>query len=610
MRSGKPKILVSSTAVDLREHRDRLLLTLLRLRLDGNGMEYFGAQPNTPVDVCMREVDQADLVVLVLAHRYGWIPSVAQGGDGKRSITRMEFDRARAAGKPVLVFVVDDSAPWIAPREQDKLLDADSDEAALAVFRSVQWLRDFKADAGLLVRDTFSTPADLADKAGSAVARWLFEWHASAPEQPSHSADAELQRLMSKVAGSLNSGNELVALAYLDDAAEKFSPAYVPTILDRRLEIAESCLSLHDTKLHAAAAAVRGSSGTQQALAVLVLGKMASLRAGDLAKSGKLDEAWQSALEARAYLEEATRQDEINPDAWGSLGGNLKRMALWAKTRAPSQVVALEDAMLEAYRGGWQRVADAYPLLNFIEQRARLAAQRDGATVARVLIEPQEHALRDALCAALRTREAQRSAGLMPPWAAFDVARARHYLRPNVPGFLEDLEVAVEDARRAARVAKDRYMIDTTAASLRCLLDANVKLEGLREGIELLEQAVVDETWYLERPRRATHYLEQELVQLRAAMVELAEQGLLLAARQLDEVACFRSAAELRWSREDEERFQAEIAQWREDLQPAELKIIRALWKVFGGKVLQSLTPGLPVDWDQALKLVRKLISG
>src|SRR5262245_12088953 len=90
-----PKIMVSSTSEDLAQHRLRVLDTLKRLKQDGVGMEFFGAEANTPVATCMQRVDEADLVILIVAHRYGWIPTVQEGGNGAHSITQMEFDRAR-----------------------------------------------------------------------------------------------------------------------------------------------------------------------------------------------------------------------------------------------------------------------------------------------------------------------------------------------------------------------------------------------------------------------------------------------------------------------------------------------------------------------------------
>jgi len=66
------------------------------------------------MEACRRLAGQSDVVVVVVAHRYGWVPSVDEGGDGERSITRIEFDTAVDPGVnvPLLAFLVDDRSVW------------------------------------------------------------------------------------------------------------------------------------------------------------------------------------------------------------------------------------------------------------------------------------------------------------------------------------------------------------------------------------------------------------------------------------------------------------------------------------------------------------------
>lgn len=606
-----PKIFISSTSDDLVEHRKRLLETFARMKQDGIGMESFGADPDTPVEVCRREVDAADLVVLVLAHRYGWIPSQAQGGDGTSSITRIEFNQARKPSrgepKPVFAFLVSDAPGWTGAREQDALVNAASPEQALHIYQSVQALKQFKSEVNSqFVRDTFTTPADLADKAGSAVAKWLLKQQSIV--QHTTAVEHELQELFEKAAGAERQGLHELALTYLESGAKTADESNLPAIADKRLEIASAYLSLHDERLLKAAEDVRAHRGKQQALAASQLGKAKSQRARTAWSAGRRDEAWALASEARRNLEQAASADELDPDVFGSLGGLLKRMARWALTLHPGEAVALEDAMLAAYERGSKHVPHAYPLLNYIERRAVLAAQRAPSPEERGLIGKSEVALRAQLARALGTRTEQLGNRQDRPWAAFDIARGRHYLRPNVPGFLEDLAMALDEARSVARTAEDRFMVETTCDSLRDLLAANVRVEGLAEGIELLERGIENDDWFVERPRRAAPFFERELQQLQGVLLDFSEQQLRSSALQRDQVASFIRATELRWSREDEERFQGEIEAWKRALEPAELKILRGVWKVFGAKALDAFTGGLvPVDWNAALELVRKL---
>jgi hypothetical protein len=85
-------------------------------------METFSAMPGQPVAECTRMAAEADAAVCIAAHRYGYRPPVALGGDGKRSITWLEVDAAMRAGKKVFSFLVDPQAPWTAAKEQDRLL--------------------------------------------------------------------------------------------------------------------------------------------------------------------------------------------------------------------------------------------------------------------------------------------------------------------------------------------------------------------------------------------------------------------------------------------------------------------------------------------------------
>jgi len=73
-------------------------------------METFSAMSGPPVDDCISMAAEADAVVCIVAHRYGYVPPRELGGDGERSITWLGVDAAKRAGKPVFAFIVDPSA--------------------------------------------------------------------------------------------------------------------------------------------------------------------------------------------------------------------------------------------------------------------------------------------------------------------------------------------------------------------------------------------------------------------------------------------------------------------------------------------------------------------
>src|SRR5215470_2406868 len=118
------RIFVSSTAADLAEHRARVFEAILLLGLHPVAMEFFGARPGAPVEECRALAAGASAIVVIVAHRFGSVPTPEEGGDGMRSITWLEFEAAEAARKPVFAFLVDPDFAWPHGREQDALVDA------------------------------------------------------------------------------------------------------------------------------------------------------------------------------------------------------------------------------------------------------------------------------------------------------------------------------------------------------------------------------------------------------------------------------------------------------------------------------------------------------
>ncbi len=112
------KVFLSSTALDLVAHRQVADDTILRLSQETILMERFGPQPGTPVAECERLARESDIVLCIVAHRYGFVPE-----KGKGSITRREVEAAQAEDREVLVFLVADGYPWSEKKEQDRLTD-------------------------------------------------------------------------------------------------------------------------------------------------------------------------------------------------------------------------------------------------------------------------------------------------------------------------------------------------------------------------------------------------------------------------------------------------------------------------------------------------------
>jgi hypothetical protein len=73
-------------------------------------MEDYVAADQRPLDKVLQDIDASDIYVGVFAWRYGFVPT-ANNPDGK-SITELEFRRAKSSGKECLIFVLDQDAPW------------------------------------------------------------------------------------------------------------------------------------------------------------------------------------------------------------------------------------------------------------------------------------------------------------------------------------------------------------------------------------------------------------------------------------------------------------------------------------------------------------------
>ena len=165
------KVFLSSTAQDLVAYRQVADDTILRVSQQSVAMEPFGPLPGEPVEECERKARESDLVVCIVAHRYGFVPEKGRG-----SITRREVEAAKAAGKDVLVWIVADDHPWTEKREQDLLDDptvlvdptrvAENAQrvAALRAFKT--WLRE------TFVCDTFTTPDELGRKIAVTLSKY------------------------------------------------------------------------------------------------------------------------------------------------------------------------------------------------------------------------------------------------------------------------------------------------------------------------------------------------------------------------------------------------------------------------------------------------------
>ena len=176
IRQGAPRVFISSTKEDLGTYRAKASAAANSAGLLPVMMEYFTASGgNPPQAECMDKVRECDVLVVIVAHRYGWRPP---GGRGK-SIVWLECEEAVRQGQEVLAFVVDDKYEWPSDlKESHRIAEAAEKGAGTPqllaeVQRDIARLGEFKKvlDAAGL-RNAFTTPEDLYGKVESALREW------------------------------------------------------------------------------------------------------------------------------------------------------------------------------------------------------------------------------------------------------------------------------------------------------------------------------------------------------------------------------------------------------------------------------------------------------
>jgi hypothetical protein len=189
---GQPaKVFISSTSEDLKTHRQAARDAAIAAGMLPMMREYFAASgEKPPLPACLARVSETDMLVVIVAHRYGWAPPDQPDGQHK-SITWLECEQAVADEKEVLAFLVDEKHPWPeADKEAYRLTEAmqngSADEALFQeVNRNVALLKDFKAWInGRGIRATFTTPEDLRRCVAEALNDWRQRHATVAPTGP------------------------------------------------------------------------------------------------------------------------------------------------------------------------------------------------------------------------------------------------------------------------------------------------------------------------------------------------------------------------------------------------------------------------------------------
>lgn len=119
------KVFVSSTYLDNIERRRTIQEAITMAGMVWHGMEMFEASAKPTREVCIQYAKEADVLVGIIAWRYGWEP------DGETSITEMEYD---AAGER-LMFLLDPKLPVNPAKDFDDGPEKWEKQKKLQVFR-------------------------------------------------------------------------------------------------------------------------------------------------------------------------------------------------------------------------------------------------------------------------------------------------------------------------------------------------------------------------------------------------------------------------------------------------------------------------------------------
>ena len=98
---------ISSTFIDLQEYRQAVFNSIMALGNSAEDMVYWSADERGATAASRSRVQESDVLILLLAHRYGSVPE-----GSAESIVEEEYTTARSASIPVLAFLIDESVPW------------------------------------------------------------------------------------------------------------------------------------------------------------------------------------------------------------------------------------------------------------------------------------------------------------------------------------------------------------------------------------------------------------------------------------------------------------------------------------------------------------------
>lgn len=228
------RIYLSSTYADLKSHRDAVYRQLTKLA--GHqvvAMEDYVASDERPLARCLDDVEGCDIYIGIFAWRYGFVPK-ADNPEAK-SITELEYRRARQRGKACLMFLLDENAPW-------NLSFADWKTKENEAGARIEALRKELTDGHLA--SFFDSPEKLASLVSAAVQNWEKK---NTPAVPAPAAAVATQPVFRELRQSV-----LLAHAPADAALARAYADLLGAWLDKPLLLSPTALYAGDEAAFAA----------------------------------------------------------------------------------------------------------------------------------------------------------------------------------------------------------------------------------------------------------------------------------------------------------------------------------------------------------------------
>ena len=131
-------IFLSSTYSDLTDYRAKAIDVITSLKQLYEGMEYFGADERTPLDVMLDKLSYCQIYVGIIGMRYGSVDKASN-----KSYTQLEYERAMELKLPCLIYIIDEENARIAPKDVERGATADLLDAFKNQLKSAHVVKSF-----------------------------------------------------------------------------------------------------------------------------------------------------------------------------------------------------------------------------------------------------------------------------------------------------------------------------------------------------------------------------------------------------------------------------------------------------------------------------------